>query len=388
MKIDSSVELKRVHGKEIMDYLRKERRVTKKVMAEELNLSFATVSNICNEMREKGYIQEEAKEDTKVVGRTPKTISIQYENLLSLCLDLTRFGWIRVCVLDYGNQMVFDEKFAYEKDCDVEAIVNLCREIYEEQVLDTFQEWQIIGVGVAVPGIFEKKTHHIVSSEIEMFNNQPMKEMLSEALKKTVYVDNESNLCVLSEYMQKRHGQEQENLIYIFADEGLGIGVVANGNLICGSRGYAPEICHMPIGNPQMKCHLCGNYGCVESDLRIQGYVEKYRLYAGKELKSYGEFLNLIKEKDPEAGKVLTENGEIFGRLLSILNNMFNPDCILIGGGTTETLKICLQTSIEEMKTRMLVAEEDLPQIYLDEESSTTMVKGASEMVFSKWMPI
>ena len=74
--------------------------------------------------------------------------------------------------------------------------------------------------------------------------------------------------------------------------------------------------------------------------------------------------------------------------LLSILNNMFNPDCILIGGGTTETLKICLQTSIEEMKTRMLVAEEDLPQIYLDEESSTTMVKGASEMVFSKWMPI
>lgn len=36
----------------------------------------------------------------------------------------------------------------------------------------------------------------------------------------------------------------------------------------------------------------------------------------------------------------------------------------------------------------MLVAEEDLPQIYLDEESSTTMVKGASEMVFSKWMPI
>lgn len=218
-------------------------------MAEELNLSFATVSNICNEMREKGYILEEAKEDTKVVGRTPKTISIRYENLLSLCLDLTRFGWIRVCVLDYGNQMVFDEKFAYEKDCDVEAIVNLCREIYEEQVLDTFQEWQIIGVGVAVPGIFEKKTHHIVSSEIEMFNNQPMKEMLSEALKKTVYVDNESNLCVLSEYMQKRHGQEQENLIYIFADEGLGIGVVANGNLICGSRGMRRKsvICPLAI---------------------------------------------------------------------------------------------------------------------------------------------
>lgn len=46
-----------------------------------------------------------------------------------------------------------------------------------------------------------------------------------------------------------------------------------------------------------MKCHLCGNYGCVESDLRIQGYVEKYRLYAGKELKSYGEFLNLIKKR-------------------------------------------------------------------------------------------
>ena len=72
MKIDSSVELKRVHGKEIMDYLRKEKRVTKKVMAEELNLSFATVSNICNEMREKAISRKKQKKIRRLWEEHPK----------------------------------------------------------------------------------------------------------------------------------------------------------------------------------------------------------------------------------------------------------------------------------------------------------------------------
>ena len=98
MKVDSSVELKKVHAKEIINYLKRNKSCTKKVMAEELGLSFATVSNICNEMREKGYLEETALEDTKVVGRTPKGISLNYNNLMSLCFDLTRFGVIRVAV--------------------------------------------------------------------------------------------------------------------------------------------------------------------------------------------------------------------------------------------------------------------------------------------------
>lgn len=389
MRIESSVELKKVHAKDIMEYLKKHKSCTKKVMAEELNLSFATVSNICNEMREMQYLEETVLDDTRMVGRNPKGISLNYKNLLCLCFDLTMSGIIKAAVIDCGMQMICSELFHYEKDCTVEDIVEECRKVYQEYVLDQFSAEQIIGVGVAVPGIFEKNTHNIVSSEIEIFNNQPLKAMLTEALDKTVYIDNESNLCVFFEYLKEEAAGNRENVIYIFADEGLGIGVVTGGQLVRGSSGYAPEICHMPIGNMQLKCHLCSSMGCVESDLRIQGYVEKYNLYGQEQkIRTFEEFCRLADEQDATAVRVLEENTEILGKLLSILNNMFNPDCIYIGGKTIGILENRIEQSMEQVKTRMLSEKNALPDMCPDQESSITVLKGAAEMVFSQWMPL
>lgn len=388
MKIDSSVELKRAHAKEIINYLKKNKNTMRKNMAEELKLSFATVSNLCNEMKEKGYLKENALDDTKVVGRTPKGVSLDYRNLLALCFDMTQFGVLRACVIDYGNQIVFDQTFFYEKESKIEDVIRTCIKIYEEHILLQFEERQIIGVGAAVPGIFEKSSRNIVSSEIALFNNQPMKDMLSKALNKTVYMDNESNLCVMSQYMKRDKREEKNNLIYIFADDGLGIGVIANGQLIRGTEGYAPEICHIPIGNPKISCHLCGNFGCVESDLRRAGYLEKYVLMGGEKLENLEEFLRLVQNEDKIAEQVIEENGKILGQLLSILNNMFNPDCIYLGGNTLDAAKICLERGIQEVKSRMLVPETRVPDIELDDKSSTTVLIGTAEMIFSKWMPI
>lgn len=388
MKVDSSVELKKIHAKEIIDYLKRSESCTKKIMAEELYLSFATVSNICNEMREKGYLKETALDDTKVVGRTPKGISLNVDNLMSLCFDMTRFGVIRAAVIDYSGRVAYDDKFTYEQEGDIECVIKACKDIYENEIQRQFSVEQIVGVGIAVPGIFEKKTHNIVSSEIELFNNQPMKAMLSKALNKTVYMDNESNLCVMSEYMRENIYKNQENIVYLFADEGLGIGVIANGKLICGSGGYAPEICHMPIGNMKMKCHLCSSMGCVESDLRIMGYVEKYNLYTEKKIHTYDEFLKCSVTGDISAVRVLEENAEILGRLLSVLNNIFDPDCIYIGGETVGLLQKRLDKSMEQVTSRMLVQENVLPEIKIDEDCSATVLYGAAEMVFSQWMPL
>ena len=398
MKIESSVELKKVHAKDIVEYLRKNKDCTKKLMTKELGFSFATISNICNELRERGYIREAVLDDVKVVGRNPMEISLNYENLLCLCLDLTVSESIRAAVMDYGRNMVYSEDFAYPGDSGAKQVVEVCREIYEQHILRKISPGQIIGVGVAVPGIFERKSRNIVSSEIEIFNDQPLKAMLEEALGKSVYIDNESNLCVLSRYRKADTYREEEDIIYIFADEGLGIGVVSGGTLVRGSGGYAPEICHMPIGNMRMKCHLCSSMGCVESDLRMEGYVEKYRLFAAdsrekgevppKDIHTWEEFENLAAKGDDTARKVLEENGEIFGKLLSVLNNMFNPDCIYIGGKTASVIKDRLEGSMRQVRARLLAADYVLPRLCLDSDSGTTALKGASEMVFAQWMPL
>lgn len=387
MKIDSSVELKKVHAKEIINYLRKNSNSMKKTMAADLSLSFATVSNICNEMRELGYLEESILDDEKVVGRTPKGISLCGRNLLSLCFNLTKEGLIKAAVLDISANIIYEKVFPYPSQDGIEILVKTCKTAYEEIILREFEAEQIIGIGVAIPGIFEKSTQNVVSSEIEMFNNQPLKVMIAKALNKPVYVDNESNLCVMSKQVTGDDGQGWSDAIYIFADEGLGIGVSTNGELIRGSNGYAPEICHMPIGNMQLKCHLCGGAGCVESDLSKVGYLDKYNLYAIQKIQRYLEFVQLAQSGDDIAGKVMEENAEILGKLLSILNNIFNPGCIYIGGETVTLLEKKMEQIMWEVKSRLLVQGNILPEVKLDQDSDITVLKGASEMVFFQWVP-
>lgn len=387
MKIDSAVELKKVHAREIIDILKKNKITTKKKITEDTGLSFATVSNICNEMREKGYIEELAADEEKVVGRTPKNIALKSENLLALCYDLTKNGVIQAAVIDYLSNILYEKDFTYPKDCHITQLVDICTDIYENSIRDRFKDDRIIGVGVAVPGIFEKKTRNIVSSEIEMFNNQPLKEMLAAALKKNVYIDNDSNLCVMSKYVMANEEALQEDVVYVFADEGLGIGVVANGKLLRGSGGYAPEICHMPIGNPLLTCHLCSSKGCVESDLRIMGYVEKYNLYSEIKIDDYAEFQKQLEKEDVTALRVIDENTQIWGNLLSILNNIFNPSHIYIGGETITVIQRGMKKILHQIESRLLVADNAMSLIELDENCSETVLKGAAQMLFSQWMP-
>ena len=151
-----------------------------------------------------------------------------------------------MAVADYSTRVVYDDRFDYSQKKQHPGGSTDLRKYIQRTGAQAFFRGSDCRGRSCCPGNFEKKTHNIVSSEIELFNNQPMKEMLSKTLGKTVYIDNESNLCVMSEYMRENIYRNQDNIVYLFADEGLGIGVVANGKLICGSGGYAPEICHMP----------------------------------------------------------------------------------------------------------------------------------------------
>lgn len=387
MKIDSSVELKKAHVKEIIQYLRRNERSAKKKISEDLNLSFATVSNICNEMREKGYLEEVSLDEMKVVGRTPKGISLKEENLLSLCLDLTKPGKIKAAVVNYREEFLYKGSAIYEEDAKIEEFLKVFGNFYKKEILSRFRLEQIIGVGVAVPGIFEKSSHNIVSSEIEFFNNQPLKTMLARILKKDVYVDNDSNLCVMAKYQQEAAVGSVSDVVYLFADEGLGIGVVANGQQLCGSDGYAPEICHMPIGNQDLICHLCGNRGCVESDLGMQGYVKKYNIFGSKKLKKFDEFVTCLEKRDEIAERVMDENARICGKLLSILNNIFNPNCIYIGGETAYLLKEKQQQIYDEISSRLLTQSNVIPKILVDSDCEDTMLIGAAERVYFQWIP-
>jgi len=392
MNVENIVDVKQKNVKKIIDYLRFKDIITKKEIAQALELSFATVSNICNELKEKKIIQEDEMQDTRSVGRAPKAISINYKENYILCLDLHVKNSIKIALINFGNEIVKEKYDYYEDGISIYDFVEKCFEQFQKHIIASdILNKQIIGFGIAVPGIFDKATENVIASEIELFENQPLKKMLTNRFKMPVYVDNESNLCAVYTQHYQQNGTRENNAIYLYSGEGLGIGVVSQGQLLRGERGYAPEICHIPIGKSKYKCELCNNYECIQTDLSILGFTTKYfeeEVYNKEKMQEkWAKFVDKVKQKDEKALKVISENGIIMGRLISILINLFDPNVVYIGGEISLLFEELLPIIKPEVDKRLVVNKNSNIEIKVDHKSNHTILLGAAEMVFDKWNP-
>ncbi|MGI6215623.1 MAG: ROK family protein [Christensenellales bacterium] len=137
-------------------------------------------------------------------------------------------------------------------------------------------------------------------------------------------------------------GQNISNFIYIYADFGVGSGLVANGEIYMGSSGVAGELGHMIIEHDGVECY-CGNRGCVEmysSSLAILSNVRKamsnYNFtvngISDANKVQFPDALEELNQGNARVEKIFCEAGYYLGIAMANLINLFNPYMIIIGG--------------------------------------------------------
>ncbi|HMN68640.1 MAG TPA: ROK family protein, partial [Bdellovibrionales bacterium] len=90
----------------------------------------------------------------------------------------------------------------------------------------------------------------------------PLVARLKKVFKKPVYLENDAAAAVLGEAWKGGHGKGAKNLLAMTLGTGVGIGIIANGELVRAGRGLHTEVSHMPIkaGDKNYPCG-CGAYG-------------------------------------------------------------------------------------------------------------------------------
>ena len=107
------MDIKQHNVKSIVNVLRfsaGESGLTKRDIADRTALSFATVSNLCNELLERGIV-EIVKKNSMSVGRTPSTVNLAYNRFCTVCLNLQMKGVLGIAVLNIRNEIVFHQKY-------------------------------------------------------------------------------------------------------------------------------------------------------------------------------------------------------------------------------------------------------------------------------------
>jgi fructokinase len=137
---------------------------------------------------------------------------------------------------------------------------------------------------------------------------------------------------------ETRHGVVKEHfpnarvVFGVIMGTGVGGGLVIDGRAIPGLQGIAGEWGHNFLDESGGPCY-CGKSGCVEKVIAGPALEQYYFSETGNR-KPLKDIVALAESKvDPTAQKTMIRLIEYFGKALSVLINILDPDVIVIGGG-------------------------------------------------------
>jgi predicted NBD/HSP70 family sugar kinase len=161
-----------------------------------------------------------------------------------------------------------------------------------------------------------------------------------------IFLENDSRAMAFGEF-SAGVVHEEENVLFLNMDYGMGVGIMINSQLYYGKSGFAGEFGHIPFFNNEILCS-CGKKGCLETEVSGWALVRKFKekLAEGStsvlssmpvdEIK-LNDIIDAAIKDDVLAIELVAEVGERLGKGIAVLINIFNPEMVILGGSLAET---------------------------------------------------
>lgn len=326
-------------------------------LARETGLSKASVTGIISELIEEGLLIEK-EAGAYEGGRRPILLAMNPGGAYAIGVNLS-LEMIRVVIINFNAEIEADYIFLLEKEhYEPEEIAEkTARAIQACMWESNFSREQISGVGIGVPGLVDSKGGTICFLPNYGWSNVPFGKILEEKINHPVFVDNDSNNLANAERWYGQ-GKGIDNYLVVTLENGVGSGIVVNGNLMRGHLGISSEFGHMCIDPAGPLCR-CGGSGCVESYVGNNALIRdsKALIAAGRwqgdvseESLTYDHVLEELARGTDELVAVYERAGEVLGIGLRNLITLFNPTLIILTGKGTQAGDALLQPMYRSME--------------------------------------
>ena len=219
-------------------------------------------------------------------------------------------------------------------------------------------------IGIGTPGTMDPNTGLFKNSNSKSLNYKPLRQDLQELLKMNVITANDANCFALAETrlgVVKEKFPKAEVVFGVIMGTGAGGGIVVHNKVISGKQGIAGEWGHNFLDESGGSCY-CGKTGCVENIIAGPALERYYRNQSGTSRK-LKEIVDLANAKsDPVAIQTLDRLHEMFGKALSVVINILDPDVIVIGGGVGNISSL-YDKGIEHLKKYVFNDRLDTPVV-------------------------
>lgn len=212
----------------------------------------------------------------------------------------------------------------------------------EEKILEIQRKFKnLIGIGIGTRGMVDSESG-VVTFETELpgWQGTQVKKQLQEATGIRVEINNDANCAALAE---SRLGTAKgyRRVVCLTVGTKLGGGIIIDGHVMNGAHGGGGEIGHMILHPGGIHCG-CGRNGCSEE--YVSGTALRRLISANKvidpqtgELVTPHELFKLAATGHEGAQIVRSEFLSDFAIVISNLQAILDMDCVVIGGGVSES---------------------------------------------------
>lgn len=239
---------------------------------------------------------------------------------------------VECVVLDGDLQVIVRKRIATEAHKGYPHIISQIKTLVD-QVSDEVGE-RPSQIGFATPGVLEPETQTMKNCNTVCMNGQPMKRDLEQSLDIRVKLANDANCFALAETLMGagKNFPKAKVIFGVIMGTGVGGGLIVNKKIIEGHHGLGGEWGHNILEEGGDPCY-CGKRGCVEKVISGPGLQTYYKKISGAELTLKDILKNHLDGSDKCASQTIERLLENYGKAISVLVNIIDPDLFVIGGG-------------------------------------------------------
>ena len=235
---------------------------------------------------------------------------------------------IEAIIIDDQFQVIDRKRIPTLRDEGYDAIIN--------RIIDLSKEMIGIGdidepIGICTPGTIEATTGLLKNSNTVCLIGKPIQKDMEDALGIPVLMENDANCFALAEATIGA-AKKYDVVFGVILGTGCGAGIVMNKKIHRGANAIAGEWGHHTLYPDGRSCY-CGNQGCTESYISGTALESEWKELTGE----FATVTDVIDNKMYEAHPEWKENFMMnFGRALSNVIDILDPDAIVMGGGLSK----------------------------------------------------
>lgn len=357
LKIVDINDIRNINQTVLLHLIRERQPISRVDIARMTGLRPGTISSIVNRLIRKGVIFEGA-EGPSSGGRKPTYLNINAENAYILGIDIgvrdTAYA-----VSDFNGRILKQKNTITDGD-PREFIAKLGDEI-NKLIKREYSHVKFAGVGVSIPGLIRRETGEVAVSPNLGWKDLPLKSLLEAKLDLPVFVENDANAAAFSELWYGPLDEiKVKTLLYILVVDGLGCGLIINGELHVGSKVGMGGFGHMCI-EPNGELCSCGRKGCWETLASESATIARYhRLMSNKNGSITTSMTDIIAQAnrgEAKAVAAITATAEYLGDGIASLAHGLSPESIVIGGEIAAAWSLLEPVINERVKSQYIIPE-------------------------------